>query len=88
MKITQFTEHPTVFHLIDDLKKEGIPQKSFSDVVDDKGHQYVELVMEGGGVLGVALIGYNYVLEQMGLRFFSLAGTSAEIGRASCRERV
>ncbi len=77
MKITQFTEHPTVFHLIDDLKKEGIPQKSFSDVVDDKGHQYVELVMEGGGVLGVALIGYNYVLEQMGLRFFSLAGTSA-----------
>lgn len=77
MKITQFTEHPTVFHLIDDLKKEGIPRKVFSDVVDDDGHQYVELVMEGGGVLGVALIGYNYVLEQMGLRFFSLAGTSA-----------
>ena len=77
MKTTQFTEHPTVFHLIDDLKKEGIPQKLFSDVVDDKGNQYVELVMEGGGVLGVALIGYNYVLEQMGIRFFSLAGTSA-----------
>ncbi|NCA86304.1 MAG: hypothetical protein EOM83_12140 [Clostridia bacterium] len=77
MKTTQFTEHPAVFHLIDDLKKEGIPKKVFSDVIDDEGHQYVELVMEGGGVLGVALIGYNYVLEQMGLRFFSLAGTSA-----------
>ena len=77
MKITQFTLHPTVFHLIAELKQEGIPQKPFSDVVDDQGNQYVELVMEGGGVLGIALIGYNYVLEQMGLRFFSLAGTSA-----------
>lgn len=77
MKITDFTQHPDVFHLIDELRAEGIHQKEFSDVIDEAGHQYVELVMEGGGVLGVALIGYNYVLEQMGLRFFSLAGTSA-----------
>jgi len=77
MKITDFTQHPDVFHLIEDLKNEGIPKKQFSDVLDEDGNQYVELVMEGGGVLGVALIGYNFVLEQMGLRFFSLAGTSA-----------
>lgn len=77
MKITDFTQHPDVFHLIEDLKNEGIPKKQFSDVLDEEGNQYVELVMEGGGVLGVALIGYNFVLEQMGLRFFSLAGTSA-----------
>jgi len=77
MKITDFTQHPDVFHLIEDLKNEGIPKKQFSDVLDAQGNQYVELVMEGGGVLGVALIGYNFVLEQMGLRFFSLAGTSA-----------
>jgi len=77
MEIKQFTQHPDVFHLIDDLKKEGISKKQFSDVLDESGNQYVELVMEGGGVLGVALVGYNYVLEQMGLRFFSLAGTSA-----------
>ncbi|MCF8365051.1 MAG: patatin-like phospholipase family protein [Bacteroidales bacterium] len=77
MKITDFTLHPDVFHLIEDLKNENIPAKHFSDVLDGDGNQYVELVMEGGGVLGVALIGYNYVLEQMGLRFFSLAGTSA-----------
>lgn len=48
-----------------------------SDVKDEKGNQYVDLVQEGGGVLGVALVGYTYVLEKMGIRFFSLAGTSA-----------
>lgn len=48
-----------------------------SDVTDAQGNQYVDLVQEGGGVLGVALVGYTYVLEKMGIRFFSLAGTSA-----------
>lgn len=48
-----------------------------SDVVDAQGHQYVNLVQEGGGVLGIALIGYTYVLEQMGIRFMKMAGTSA-----------
>ncbi len=48
-----------------------------SDVTDDEGHQYADLVQEGGGVLGIALVGYVYILEKMGVRFFSLAGTSA-----------
>ncbi len=48
-----------------------------SDVTDSEGHQYVDLVQEGGGVLGIALVGYTYVLEKMGIRFFSMAGTSA-----------
>jgi NTE family protein len=50
---------------------------TISDVRDDMGHQYVDLVQEGGGVLGIALVGYVYILEKMGIRFFSLAGTSA-----------
>ena len=56
------------------------PEKSgkpYSDIVDAEGHQYVDLVQEGGGMLGIALVGYSYVLEQAGIRFFSLAGTSA-----------
>jgi NTE family protein len=77
MKITDFTEHPEVKAILDQLRTDGIDQKVFSDVLDADNHQYIELVQEGGGVLGVALIGYTYVLEQMGLRFFSLAGTSA-----------
>lgn len=77
MEIKQFTEDPKVFHLLKDLKEQGVDQKKFSDLVDENNNQYVELVQEGGGVLGVALIGYTYIMEQMGLRFFSLAGTSA-----------
>lgn len=48
-----------------------------SDIRDTQGNQYVDLVMEGGGVLGVALAGYCYVLEKAGIRFLGLGGTSA-----------
>lgn len=48
-----------------------------SDIVDDLGHQYVDLVQEGGGVHGIALAGYTYVLEKMGITFTKMAGTSA-----------
>lgn len=48
-----------------------------SDTLDNKGNQYVNLVQKGGGVLGIALVGYTYVLEEMGIRFLRLAGTSA-----------
>lgn len=40
-------------------------------------YQYVDVVMEGGGVLGLALVGYLYALEQAGIRFLSIGGTSA-----------
>ncbi|MCC7138893.1 MAG: patatin-like phospholipase family protein [Planctomycetes bacterium] len=55
----------------------GVATRAYSDTVDDAGHQYVDLVMEGGGVLGIALLGYTYVLEQVGLRFLGIGGTSA-----------
>ena len=77
MRTTDFINHPDVIQLIEKMKNDQVDQKQFSDLLDGSGNQYVELVQEGGGVLGVALIGYTYVLEQMGIRFFSLAGTSA-----------
>lgn len=77
MKTTDFTQNSEIQKIIADLRKDQIDKKAFSDVMDENNSQYVELVQEGGGVLGVALVGYTYVLEQMGLRFFSLAGTSA-----------
>lgn len=77
MEITEFTNHPEVKKLTEGLRNDRINQKQFSDVLDPTGNQYVELVQEGGGVFGVALVGYTYILEQMGIRFFSLAGTSA-----------
>ncbi len=76
-----FTNHPKVTESLAQLKAafNGEGKKPFivSDVLDEEGHQYVNLVQKGGGVLGVALVGYTYVLEQMGIRFLRLAGTSA-----------
>ena len=65
-----------VEHLVAPLRRE-LEGKEFSDVLDADGRQYVDLVLEGGGMLGVALVGYTYVLEQVGIRFLSLGGTSA-----------
>ncbi len=74
METEFFTKHPDVQNIITELKTKNI---IVSDVLDEEGNQYVDLVQEGGGVLGIALLGYTYVLEQVGIRFFSLAGTSA-----------
>ena len=76
MKVTSYTQDPQVAELIKQLHDSNIPSKIFSDVTDGT-RQYVDLVMEGGGVLGVALAGYVYVLEQMNIRFLQLGGTSA-----------
>jgi NTE family protein len=76
MEPRDFTQQDEVRDLVRELK-EDCGDEEFSDIVDDEGRQYVDLVMEGGGVLGVALVGYTYVLEEMGLRFLSVGGTSA-----------
>src|ERR1700712_4712142 len=75
-----FTNHPEVLNCVKQLEA-AFPAggKPFivSDVIDNNGNQYVNLVQKGGGVLGVALVGYTYILEQMGIRFLRMAGTSA-----------
>ena len=76
MEVKDFTEQ--VFHLVEDLKTEiKKKDKHFSDITDAAGHQYVDLVMEGGGMLGIALVGFTYVLEQAGIRFLQIGGASA-----------
>lgn len=78
MSITKYTESGQVVKEINELKT--YLQKNplnVSDIRDNVGHQYVDLVQEGGGVLGIALLGYTYALEQVGIRFFCLGGTSA-----------
>lgn len=51
------------------LRKYGINPKL--------SRQYVDLIQEGGGVHGIALAGYTYILEKMGISFLNSAGTSA-----------
>lgn len=77
MENNRFLDSPEVQKLVKEaisLKEQNI---QYSDIVDDKGNQYVDLVQEGGGVLGIALVGYTFIMEQAGIRFYSLAGTSA-----------
>lgn len=59
------------------IRADALDKKIYSDAIDEYGNQYVDIVMEGGGVLGVALIGYLYTLEEAGIRFGSIGGTSA-----------
>lgn len=76
MDISKVINNPELAGIIKSLHGH-CDDKHFSDIVDAEGHQYVDLVMEGGGMLGVALVGYIYALEQIGLRFLGLGGTSA-----------
>jgi NTE family protein len=80
IKPEHFTQHPETLQCIADLKNkfgENFEGLIVSDTLDEQGNQYVNLVQKGGGILGVALVGYTYVLEQAGIRFLRLAGTSA-----------
>lgn len=80
LKVEDFINNVAVKDCINELKLAfsgaGRPL-IVSDVLDNENHQYVNLVQKGGGVLGIALVGYTYVLEEMGIRFIRLAGTSA-----------
>ena len=58
-----------------DVLKESLG--SVSDIEDEEGHQYVDIVFEGAGMLGIALVGYTYVLEEVGIRFRGVGGASA-----------
>lgn len=82
--ISKYTEHPGVKKVLSELNKRFDASRPLhiSDVYTEdprypNGLQFVNLVQEEGGVLGIGLVGYTWLLEQMGIRFYSLAGTSA-----------
>lgn len=75
--MNKFTQTPAIARLLEQVSRKGLDSKIYSDITDRDGNQYIDLVQEGGGVLGIALTGYTWILEKCGIRFFSLAGTSA-----------
>lgn len=67
-----------LYAITEEIKEaENLKVKKFSDTEDQEGNQYVNLVQEGGAVLGLAHVGYTFILEKAGIRFWRLAGTSA-----------
>jgi NTE family protein len=76
VKLEEFTSNERVLRAVDGLER-AVEDRPISDLVDGEGHQYVDLVMEGGGTLGIALLGYVYALEQARIRFLDIGGTSA-----------
>ncbi|WP_018412545.1 patatin-like phospholipase family protein [Methyloversatilis thermotolerans] len=71
-----FTQDPQVRDAVKRIA-ECSRGRAWSDIVDAEGRQYVDFVMEGGGVLGISLLGYVYALEQAGIRLLGIGGTSA-----------
>lgn len=85
LSIKDFTDQKEVHDALDELmttftspdSKKLYDKLIVSDTLDENNNQYVNLVQEGGGVLGIALVGYTFILEEVGIRFMRLAGTSA-----------
>src|SRR5271156_2231237 len=51
--------------------------KAFAGEGPEKDIQFMHLVLQGGGTLGIAHVGAVHGLETAGIRFVGLAGTSA-----------
>lgn len=78
-KAQKYLAHGEVKTILDQLRSREYPVSDLrcKDPERDRYLYFVDLVQQGGGVLGVALVGYTYALEEAGIRFVSMAGTSA-----------
>ncbi|MGN6617009.1 MAG: patatin-like phospholipase family protein, partial [Ilyomonas sp.] len=83
INVQEFIKESGADAIVNELKQKLVKDGRmpvFSDLIKKENktvYQYVNYVQEGGGVLGVALVGYTYILEKLGIRFLRLAGTSA-----------
>ncbi|PKV51296.1 NTE family protein [Aquimarina sp. MAR_2010_214] len=61
------------------IKKELISEATINEVYAGESIErpVVDLVQQGGGMYGIALLGYTYIMEKVGIRFYSHGGTSA-----------
>lgn len=74
------TRHPEILEITDRIRQNTSEGKYLvSDLIVREGgreYQFVDLVMEGGGTLGIALVGYIHALEQADIRFLGMGGSS------------
>ena len=73
-------QDPSILQITDTIRENAARGRYIiSDVicrVDGQEYQFVDLVLEGGGTLGIALVGYMHALEQAGVRFLGIGGSS------------
>jgi NTE family protein len=78
MDIEKLISNPELTDKLSALRTQiQLPGHTISDIIDADNNQYVDIVLEGGGMLGIALVGYSWALEEMGIRFLGIGGTSA-----------
>jgi len=78
--MSNFTKNPEVMKITGQIREKAANKDyRVSDVImreKGKEYQYVDLVLEGGGTLGIALVGYIHALEQADIRFLGMGGSS------------
>jgi len=80
--MTNLTKDPGVLKITDEIRKKAEAKAGgylVSDVIlreNGREYQFVDLVMEGGGTLGIALVGFIHALEQADIRFLGIGGSS------------
>ncbi|MDR2018414.1 MAG: patatin-like phospholipase family protein [Syntrophobacterales bacterium] len=92
----ELTKDKSILQITDKIReKEAQGRYTVSDIILSEGtrkYQFVDLVMEGGGTLGIALVGYIHALEEAGIRFLGMGGSSVGAIVAllaySCSERM
>jgi len=77
MEVSDYLNQPGLDKLIQEARFIRSSGRRFSDIEDDLGLQYVDLVCEAQGVTFMSLIGYTFILEEAGLSFFNLGGISS-----------
>ena len=74
------TKDPGILEITDEISKKAAAGRYLvSDIIlreEGREYQFADLVMEGGGTLGIALVGYIHALEQAGVRFLGMGGSS------------
>jgi len=74
------TKDPGIVEIAKEINRKTTEGRyQISDIIlrrDGREYQFVDLVMEGGGTLGIALVGYIHALEQADIRFLGMGGSS------------
>ncbi len=77
MEASDFINQHGIDPLIQEAQFMRYSGKRFSDVVDKNGFQYIDLVKHSPGFIDYSLIGYLFILEEAGIKFYNIQGSGS-----------